>query len=49
MKTLQDSVLTIEDFAITVTNLPDYNMFRMKEELKAYLWCFMEDVVEKEK
>jgi hypothetical protein len=45
---IQNSVLTIQNFAVRMTNIPSANFFGSLEEMKAYLWFQIERLIEQE-
>lgn len=46
---VNDSLLTAEDFAVVIKNLPEREAFNSVKELKALLWDYLEKVVKDEK
>jgi hypothetical protein len=47
-KILNKSILKVEDFTVTVKNLPLKESYKSIKELKAILWNKLEDIVKKE-
>jgi hypothetical protein len=45
---IEKSILTIENFAVSVSRIPHKNNFGSLKEMKAYLWNHFEEIVEKE-
>jgi len=46
---INSKLVTTEDFAVLIKDLPDYHDFNTLEELKARLWIHLEKVIKAEK